>query len=241
MSEQLLETRRLTSGYVTDVPIIRTLDLAVPEGGAVGIVGRNGAGKSCLAGTLMGQRVTVDGEIRLAGKPLTRLSPRRRIRSGLALVPEGRRIFAQLTVRENLLTAAYGAGISLGTEMLDDIMTRFPVLGRKIDDRAGGMSGGEQQWLAIARALVQRPRVIVLDEPSLGLSPVAVQALCKALREIRGTGVSLLLMEQNPLLLRGVCDVVHSMDRGLITETRATANITSDDELLSVLLGVQTP
>jgi ABC-type branched-subunit amino acid transport system ATPase component len=240
VSEKLLETASLTSGYVADVPIIRSLDMAVPVGGAVGIVGRNGAGKSCLAGTLVGQRVTTEGEIRLAGNPLTRLSPRRRIRAGLALVPEGRRIFAQLTVRENLLTAAYGAGVGLDTALLDEVTTRFPVLGRKIGDRAGGMSGGEQQWLAIARALVQRPKVIVLDEPSLGLSPVAVEALALALCEIRETGVALLLMEQNPLLLRGVCDVVHSMDRGVITETRDTTSITSDDELLSVLLGVQT-
>lgn len=241
MSEGLLEASALRSGFVSDVPIIRELDLSVPEGGAVGIVGRNGAGKSCLAGTLAGQRVTISGEVRLAGTSLTRLSPRKRIRAGLALVPEGRRIFAQLTVRENLLTATYGARLGLRNDVLDEVTTRFPVLGRKLDDRAGGMSGGEQQWLAIARALVQRPRVIVLDEPSLGLSPVAVEALGEALREIRETGVSLLLMEQNPSLLRAVCDVVHSMDRGVITETRETATLTSDDDLLNVLLGLQTP
>jgi ABC-type branched-subunit amino acid transport system ATPase component len=239
VTELLLETTQLTSGYVADVPIIRELDLAVPDGGAVGIVGRNGAGKSCLASTLVGQRARTGGEIRLAGRSLTAMSPRKRIRAGLALVPEGRRIFAQLTVRENLLTAAYGADRALTPEVLQVMCDRFPVLGRKLQDRAGGMSGGEQQWLAIARALVQQPRVIVLDEPSLGLSPVAVEALVEALRDIRGTGVALLLMEQNPMLLRGVCDVVHSMDRGVITQTRQTDSLGSDDDLLDVLLGVQ--
>lgn len=240
MTEPVLETSALTSGYVAGVPIIRSLELAVADGGAVGVVGRNGAGKSCLARTLAGQIRPISGEIRLAGADLTKLTPRGRVRAGLALVPEGRRIFAQLTVRENLLTAAYGAGRALTPATLSAITERFPVLGRKLEDRAGAMSGGEQQWLAIARALIQRPRVIVLDEPSLGLSPVAVEVLVEALRDIRATGVALLLFEQNPRLLRGVCDVVHSMDRGVLKETRATARIASDDDLLDVLLGVQT-
>lgn len=241
MNDSLLQIDRLTSGYVADVPIIRELSMHVQAGGAVGVVGRNGAGKSCLAGALAGLRPTTSGEIRLGSQSLRGVTPRQRVRRGLTLVPEGRRIFAQLSVRENLQTAAYGAGRKLRNDVLDEVTTQFPVLGAKIDDRAGGMSGGEQQWLAIARALVQQPQVIVLDEPSLGLSPVAVEGLVEALNTIRGRGVALLLMEQSPMLLRGVCDVVHSMDRGVVTQTRRTADLASDDDLLDVILGVETP
>ena len=241
MSKSLLQIDRLISGYVHDVPIIRELSMDVQTGSAVGIVGRNGAGKSCLAGTLAGLRATTAGDIRLGNTSLHGATARQRVRRGLALVPEGRRIFAQLTVLENLQTAAYGAGLKLRSEMLDEVTTQFPVLGTKIDHRAGGMSGGEQQWLAIARALVQQPQVIVLDEPSLGLSPVAVEGLVEALNTIRGRGVALLLMEQSPTLLRGVCEIVHSLDRGVITQTRKTADLSSDDDLLDVILGVETP
>ena len=209
-----LEIKGLQGGYRTGVPVVHDVGLSVSGGSAVGIIGRNGAGKTCLAQTVHGVLPTQAGAIVLDGVEVHGLSVRQRVRRGLALVPEGRMIFAQLTVRENLEMAAYGADKPLGRTELDQVCEIFPLLRTKLDDRAGTMSGGEQQWLALGRALVQQPSTIVLDEPSLGLSPVAISGLGESLAVIRDTGVAIVLMEQNPRLLERLCDTVLLLDRG---------------------------
>jgi len=232
----MLEVANLSSGYRPDVRVLNEVSISLRSGDAVGIIGRNGAGKTCLAQTLIGVLPHRTGSISLDGSPLSLSRPRQRVKVGLALVPEGRMIFAQLTVRENLVTAAYGVGRKLTDDDVDEAVGRFPVLGEKLLYRAGSLSGGEQQWLAIARALVQRPRVIILDEPSLGLSPVAVEALAESLIAIKGEGTSLLLMEQNPELLRRLCSQVHVLDRGSVTTTHIVDQQTTAGDFAAVFL-----
>jgi len=236
----MLKLDDLWCGYLPGTPVVRGVSLEVPTGRAVGVVGPNGAGKTCLAGALAGQRSLMSGSFALDDVCLggRRTTPQRHVRHGLSLVPEGRRVFAQLSVRENLAVAAYGARRPLTQESLDEIVALFPVLGRKVGDRAGQLSGGEQQFLAIARALVQRPRVIVLDEPSLGLAPIAIESLVEALCLIRDAGVSLLLVEQNPALLLGVCSAVHVIDRGEVVAVRASAEMSGPEDLTDIVMGI---
>ena len=215
----MLEITGLTAGYRPSVPVVRGISLHVEPGAAKGIIGRNGAGKTCLAQALMGQLQATGGSVRLDGADLLPLDPAGRVRKRLALVPEGRMIFGQLTVRENLEMAAFGAGLALTPDRLTRVEDLFPILVRKRHDAAGTMSGGEQQWLALARALVQEPRAIILDEPSLGLSPVAIDSLAESLLSIRDQGVALVLMEQNPHLLEVLCDEVLLLDQGKITRS----------------------
>ncbi|MDW5593149.1 ATP-binding cassette domain-containing protein [Conexibacter stalactiti] len=215
----MLRAANLHAGYRRGVPVLHGIDLDVAAGGALGVIGRNGAGKTCLAQTLTGALPVMDGSVLIGDDDVSGKDSRARVRARLSHVPEGRMIFGDLTVRENLEVAAFGAGVKLTAEQLHDVEERFPILARKAGDRAGSLSGGEQQWLAIGRALVQQPRVIVLDEPSLGLSPVAIDGVAEALTGIRETGVALILMEQNPYLLKAVCDEVLLLDQGRVTRS----------------------
>jgi ABC-type branched-subunit amino acid transport system ATPase component len=224
----MLTIQNLSAGYTAGVTVVEEVDLAVAPGHAVGLIGRNGVGKTCLAESLLGLLPVHGGAITLGDRELTRLSARDRVRAGLSLVPEGRLVFAQLTVRENLEMAAYGAGRRLTAARFDRVCDIFPILRTKRDDRAAGMSGGEQQWLALGRALVQEPQAMVLDEPSLGLSPVAIAGLADALVAIRDHGVGIVLMEQNPHLLEQLCDDVLLLDQGRISRRLDLAGGGSD-------------
>lgn len=227
----------LHGGYRPAVDVVRGIDMSVEPGTAVGLIGRNGAGKTCLAELLIGRNKATRGTIRLGDDELTGLRPDGRVRRGLSLVPEGRLVFPQLTVRENLITAAYGAGRKLDPAEIRGIEERFEVLGRKRNDRAGGMSGGEQQLLAIARALVQHPRVIVLDEPSLGLAPVMVHTVRDVLASLLADGLALVLMEQNRALVAALCSAVHVIQDGVISLTTTPEKLESGEELGDLLLG----
>ncbi|MGW6460981.1 ABC transporter ATP-binding protein [Streptomyces sp. NPDC055078] len=215
----MLEIKDLSGGYRPGVTVVENIGFTVDSGRAVGLIGRNGAGKTCLAQSLIGVLPPHGGSVRLGGTDLTRMGPRERIRHRLALVPEGRMVFPQLTVRENLDMAAFGAGLRLTADRLSRVQDIFPILARKAGAQAGTMSGGEQQWLALGRALVQEPRAIVLDEPSLGLSPVAIADLAESLLTIRAQGVALVLMEQNPHLLERLCDAVFLLDQGRVSSS----------------------
>lgn len=225
------------AGYRPDTTVVEDVSFTVESGRGVGFIGRNGAGKTCLVETLLGVHTTSGGSAELEGEELRRMSTRARIRAGLAVVPEGRMIFPQLSVRENLVTAAYGAGRTRGRDQaITELTEQFPVLGRKLDDRAASMSGGEQQLLAIARALIQQPKVVILDEPSLGLSPIAIDGLAVDLRTVADTGVGLLLMEQNPTLLRALCDEVHVLEAGRQKSVISREELGDDRRLADALL-----
>lgn len=215
----MLELDNVTAGYRPGVTVVQAISFTVEPGAAVGLIGRNGAGKTCLAEAVIGNLPVTAGAVKVGGVDVTSKRTIGRVRNGLSLVPEGRLIFGQLTVQENLEMASFGAGRKLTKMELQNVEDLFPTLARKRDDPAATMSGGEQQWLAIARALVQNPVAIVLDEPSLGLSPVAIDQLAIALKEIRDGGVALILMEQNPHLLEELCEVTLLLDQGRIASS----------------------
>jgi branched-chain amino acid transport system ATP-binding protein len=179
------------------VTAVRSVDLKVREGEAVAIVGPNGAGKTSLLSAIAGIVAPAGGSIAASGKALTRLPLEDIVRHGIALVPEGRHIFASLTVLENLTLGATVRSDAAGCADIDRFLATFPILGERRNQPAGQLSGGEQQQLAIARALLSRPKLLMLDEPSLGLAPVVVDHVYAVLASIRTEGVAMLLVEQN--------------------------------------------
>jgi branched-chain amino acid transport system ATP-binding protein len=200
----LLEVVGLVAGYGT-VTILRELSLHVDEGEAVALVGANAAGKTSLLRTISGIVPARAGSVRLAGRELAGLPSHEIARAGIVQVPEGRQLFPEMTVRENLELGAMASTAAWAgrAAMLDRVVALFPRVGERLAQRAGTMSGGEQQQVAIGRALMARPKVLLVDEPSAGLSPVLVQAVFRALREIHAAGTTILLVEQNvPLSLR---------------------------------------
>jgi ABC-type branched-subunit amino acid transport system ATPase component len=231
-----LEVTDLRGGYRENVTVFDEISFAL-EGGAVGFIGRNGAGKTCLAQTLSGALRASHGSVVLDGADLTAASSRGKVRSGISLVPEGRLVFGQLTVRENLVVAAHAARRS--NARIAALEEQFPVLGRKRAKPAASLSGGEQQLLAIARALIQEPKVIVLDEPSLGLSPVVVDDLTTTLKSVVvDSGLSMVLMEQNGELLTGLCDQVLLMEQGAIVRSLDMHDESDQNALYESYLGV---
>jgi branched-chain amino acid transport system ATP-binding protein len=208
------------------VPALKGVSLEVREGEIVGLVGPNGAGKSTLLSAVFGLLQPASGRIELEGRSLVGLAPERIVRLGLGLVPEGRHIFNTLTVAENLEVGATGRAVRAGlSEDLARIFERFPVLERYAKAPAGRLSGGEQQQLAIARALLSRPRLMLLDEPSLGLAPVVIDLVFDVLGELREEGVTILLVEQN------AARAIELADRSYVLRTGEVA-LSGDRETL---------
>ncbi len=201
---RLLEVEGVVAGY-GQVQVLRDLTLHVDQGEAVALVGANAAGKTTLLRTINGIIRASAGRIRIAGRDITALAPHEIARSGIAQVAEGRQLFPDMTVRENLEIGAMATREAWAgrEEMLARVVALFPRVGERLEQRAGTMSGGEQQQVAIGRALMARPKLLLVDEPSAGLAPVLVQQVFRALREIHAAGATILLVEQNvPLSLR---------------------------------------
>lgn len=216
---------------------VRGLDLSVDSGEIVAMIGANGAGKSttllAVAGACEGK---VDGVVRLDGQDIGRRSPERRARSGIALVPEGRRIFTRLSVEENLTVATAGAG-RRGRPALSDVYGRFPILGEFAHRHAGLLSGGQQQQLAIGRALMTRPTFLLLDEPSLGLAPKVVEEVFQAVLDLRADGMGIVLVEQNAKRAAELADRTLVMRNGRI-EGEGDAAV--GDEMVQAFFGSRT-
>jgi branched-chain amino acid transport system ATP-binding protein len=235
VAEPALELVGLEVRYGS-VAAVRALSLRVDEGEIVGLIGPNGAGKSTTLNAIMGAIPSHAGEIRLKGRSIRKRPPESIARRGIALVPEGRRIFAEFTVEENLrLGLASGRGRN-GGDPLRRAYDLFPVLEEFRRRAAGVLSGGQQQQLAIGRALVAGPEVLLLDEPSLGLAPLAVDGVFEALRGIRERGVTILLVEQRALHAVALADRTHVLAGGELRMTLTPADVANPDKIVQAYL-----
>ena len=227
----ILVLRGLESGYGGS-RVLRGIDLAVGEGESVALLGRNGMGKTTLLKTLMGLLPAAKGEIRFAGRRLDGRRPEQVARTGIAFVPQGREIFADLSVEENLLLGAMGRG-GLGAAVPQSIYARFPILAERRHQRGGTLSGGQQQQLAIGRALAGKPRLLLLDEPSEGLQPSIVIEVAEALkREAAEHGLTLITVEQNVDLALRVATRCLFIENGGIVAEASSAELRRDPAIL---------
>ena len=237
MPDAILELEGLEVAY-DGVPAVRDVSLSVARGEIVGLIGPNGAGKSTTLHAVMGLVKAARGDIRYSGRSIRGRAPEKIAQAGVALVPEGRRIYPHLTVDENL-KLGFAAARRRGSrsKVLGEVRELFPVLGRYRKRLGGGLSGGEQQQLAIGRALVAEPDLILLDEPSLGLAPTVVDAVFAALARIRERGVTTLLVEQRAQRTVALSDRTYVLANGELRATFGPADATATDRLVAAYFG----
>lgn len=233
----MLQVSDLTVKYGA-ITALRQVSIEVNAGEVVALVGTNGAGKTTLLSTLAGVLKPADGNITFEDKPIAGRTPEDIVRLGIALVPEGRRIFASLSVRENLrLGAVARRDIDEINADIDEMCQRFDILGKRINQAGGTLSGGEQQQLAIARALMSRPKLLLLDEPSLGLAPILVEEIFRLVGGLRETGVTILIVEQNVERTLELADRAYLLTTGRIEASGKSAEIRDKVDIASAYLG----
>lgn len=237
MNDILLKVEGLNAGYGT-MPVLRHLDLTVRRGEIVAIVGSNGAGKTTLL-RVLSRMLDSTGTIELDGQTLSGLTPDQAFSLGLVQVPEGRQLFDQMTVEENLLMGAYRRRdkTQIAAE-LEHVYELFPRMRERRQQRAGSMSGGEQQMCAMGRALMAQPKLLMVDEMSLGLAPVVVDQLLDVLSAIRKQGVTVLLVEQDVFAALQVADRGYVLELGEVTRTGTAQELTEDPEVKRAYLGI---
>jgi branched-chain amino acid transport system ATP-binding protein len=220
--------------YYGDAYVLQGLSLELAEGQILGLLGRNGVGKTTLVNSIVGFNRPRRGRIVFKGEDLTRVSSFQTIRKGLGLVPQGRRVFATLTVEENLLVAKS----KTGSWSLKRVYELFPRLEERRRQRAKTLSGGEQQMLAIARGLMTDPDCLIMDEPSEGLAPIIIQAVWQAVSKLKAQGLSILLVEQNAALALQLVDYVHVISKGTVAYSGTPQELWADDAVKSRYLGI---
>jgi branched-chain amino acid transport system ATP-binding protein len=240
MAEALLEVSNVET-YYGPIMAIRGVSFAVPRGAIVTILGANGAGKTTILKTVSGVKDAQKGTVTFEGQPIQGMDPDKVARRGLSHVPEGRELFPLLTVRENLKMGAYtrkdGDAVARDTEMVYDY---FPVLRARAEQRAGSLSGGEQQMLSISRALMARPKMMLLDEPSLGLSPKLVKDIFDIIVRInREQGVTVLLVEQNANMALHIADYGYVLEVGRIVMEDTCARLLQKEDIKEFYLGIK--
>ncbi|MEO8858840.1 MAG: ABC transporter ATP-binding protein [Burkholderiaceae bacterium] len=237
MAAALLEVRNLQVSY-GGIQAVKGVSFEVREGELVTLIGSNGAGKTTTMNAITGTLALKGGDILYLGRSIRGQGPWDLVRQGLAMVPEGRGVFARMTIMENLQMGAYvrrdTAAIASDA---DRVFTVFPRLKERRDQLAGTMSGGEQQMLAMGRALMSRPKLLLLDEPSMGLSPIMVDKIFEVVREVYAQGVTMLLVEQNASRALGVADRAYVMESGLITMSGAARDLLKDPKVRAAYLG----
>jgi branched-chain amino acid transport system ATP-binding protein len=233
----MLEVTDLRVAY-GQIEAVKGVSFRVPEGSIVTLVGANGAGKTTTLAAISGLLRPRAGRITFAGRDLTRLGPHAIARLGVVQVPEGRDILATMTVLENLELGAYGRRDRDGVRRdIASMFSRFPILGERRGMLAGSLSGGEQQMLAIARGLMARPKVFLLDEPSMGLAPQLVREIFRIIAGLRAEGNTILLVEQNARKALAICDYAYVMESGRITLEGRGADLLGNDAMVSAYLG----
>lgn len=238
MSEALLEVEALEAGY-GEVQVLWGVSLAVRRGALTALVGTNGAGKSTTLRAVAGTIAPWRGRVALAGEDVTRLSTHAKAERGLALVPEGRQLFANMTVGENLELGAYPKRASRRYgERLDQVFTLFPRLAERQRQAAGTLSGGEQQMVAIARGLMSDPAILIIDELSLGLAPVLVYQLFHTLKKLKEAGLTILLVEQNVHLALAVSDYAYVIAEGRMFTEGEPARLAAMPDIRKAYLGL---
>ena len=237
MPEPILAVKGLHAGYGT-TEILRGVDLTVRQGEIVAVLGANGAGKSTLNQAISGLVRPWSGAIRFADAAIERERPAAIVAHGLIHVPEGRRIFPNMTVRENLDLGAYRRGRACREPNRTKVFSIFPRLAERQSQRAGTLSGGEQQMLAIGRGLMAEPKLLILDEPSLGLSPLLVEELFALIKRINADGAALLLVEQNVVQSLEVAERAYILDNGMFVLEGKAADLKNDPDLKRTYLGM---
>jgi branched-chain amino acid transport system ATP-binding protein len=233
----MLSIRNLTVRYGS-VPAIRDVDLDVTAGEIIAVVGANGAGKTTLVRTISGLLKPAAGKITFEGADITAAPPHRIVRQGVVQVPEGRMALAKMSVRENLLAAAAVRHDRHNVRAdIDAAMDRFPILRERAEQFAGTLSGGQQQMLVIALALIAKPRLLLLDEPSLGLAPVIADQVFDIIEEIRKDGVTIMLIEQNALRALEIADRAYVLELGGILASGSAAELARDPRVAASYLG----
>ena len=234
----MLRIRKLEAGYGA-LRVLRGVSLAVPQGKVVALLGGNGAGKTTTMKTVVGVVRATGGEIELDGERIDRLPSHAVFARGIALVPQGRELFPDMTVAENLELGALARGSAGGklADLFEDVFDKFPRLRERTAQRAGSLSGGEQQMLATGRALMSRPTVLLLDEPTNGLAPLIVQELARTLKRLNEAGQTILLVEQNVRVALSIADYVYVIRTGEIVLESDARKIDDADEMFSAYLG----
>src|SRR3954463_4338815 len=224
--------------FYGDSHVLHGVSFSLPPGGVLALLGRNGAGKTTCISTIIGFLKPAEGEIRLFGQDIAGLSPERISHLGIGLVPQGRRIFPSLTVRENLAVAQQRVGQTANPWKVDRIFELFPRLRERHAQFAGTLSGGEQQMLAIGRALMGNPKVLLLDEPSEGLAPLIVAEVGRTIKRLKAEGQSIVLVEQNMKLALELADEAVVINTGRIAFSGDAASLSRDQALITQHLGV---
>lgn len=233
-----LEIQNLSVAY-GKVPVLHDVSLRVPKGQVVTIIGANGAGKSTIMKTVMGLLKSKHGTIHLMGQAIEGKEPDQIVPSGLTLVPEGRRLFGPMTVQDNLEMGAYGRRDQDGIARdFERVLQFFPDLKAKLPVPAGSLSGGQQQMVAVARALMTSPKVVLFDEPTIGLAPAVVDVIAHVISEIRASGVDVLLVEQNAEMALEIADYGYVLEQGRIVLEAPARELASNPDVQRAYLGI---
>ncbi|MFM8692386.1 MAG: ABC transporter ATP-binding protein [Limnohabitans sp.] len=237
MADTLLKVKGLQVAY-GGIQAVKGVDLEVREGELVTLIGSNGAGKTTTMKAITGTQPINGGEIEYLGRSIRGQGPWDLVRQGLAMVPEGRGVFTRMTITENLQMGAYIRTDSAGiADDIEKVFHIFPRLRERKDQLAGTLSGGEQQMLAMGRALLSRPKVLLLDEPSMGLSPIMVDRIFEVVRDVYAQGVTIMLVEQNASRALSIADRGYVMDSGLITMSGVGRDMLADPKVRAAYLG----
>lgn len=233
----LLEVKDLHT-YYGNIKALRGVNFHVEEGEILSFIGANGAGKSTLMNTLAGTLRPKMGQILFDGEDITKMSPKQRVEKGIILCPEGRKVFQKFTVEENLLMGAYAVkDKALMKQTYEKVFELFPQIKDRQKQIAGTLSGGEQQMLAIGRSLMSQPRLLMLDEPSLGLSPILVEQIFALIEEIHKQGSTILLVEQNAMAALEIADRAYALETGEITIEGTGQELLNNDMIIKTYLG----